>query len=442
VTRTFDAAIIGAGASGTLTAVQFARLATGPAHGALIEAGARAARGLAYGTPYGAHLLNVPAGRMSALPDQPDHFLRWLRTVDPGATATTFAPRSVYGDYLASLLGEEEVASRVERVGGTAVGLTRAGSEWIVHLHDDRKIVAQNVVLALGNLPPSDPLHLDGEAPEQYVADPWAPGAAVGLAHDATVLLIGTGLTAVDVAIALRHEGHRGRIVALSRNGRLPQAHAPFNPRPLPSLPAELHSPRGALRWVRSRVEEGAEWRAVIDSVRPHTSAIWQRWTPAQRGSFYRHAKNLWDVHRHRAAPEVRAELDVDVMRGRIASMRECAEGIEVEWRPTGSDARRSIVVARVINCTGPASDYARLDLPLVVQMRRAGWLTPDPLRLGIETDEDGGLLDHDGRTVPGLFTLGPVRRAALWESTAIPEIREQAAALAKKLTAKASGFF
>jgi hypothetical protein len=172
----------------------------------------------------------------------------------------------------------------------------------------------------------------------------------------------------------------------------------------------------------------------VIDSIRPHTSAIWQQWTPDQRGSFYRHAKNLWDVHRHRAAPEVRSELDVEVLRGRVAAMRAHERGVEVQWRPTGANDLRTLVVARVINCTGPASDYARIDLPLVVQMRRAGWLTPDPLRLGVETDDDGTLIGHDGAPVPGLFTLGPLRRPALWESTAIPEIREQAAALARVL--------
>jgi uncharacterized NAD(P)/FAD-binding protein YdhS len=433
VIRTFDVAIIGAGASGTLTAVQFARVAGAGAHGALIEAGARAARGLAYGTPYGAHLLNVPAARMSALPDDPEHFLRWLRERDPDAQAATFAPRSLYGDYLAALLGDAAVASRVERVGGTAVGLSRAESRWIVHLHDDRRIAARAVVLALGNLPPSDPLHLDG-APDEYVPDPWAPGAAVGLDADAPVLLIGTGLTAVDVAVALRHEGHRGPLFALSRNGRLPQPHAPFTPRPLAALPAAFASPRGALRWARAAVAAGEEWRAVIDSIRPFTSSIWKAWTPPQRGSFYRHAKNLWDVHRHRAAPEVRSELDVTVLRGRVAEMRPHELGIEVLYRPTGRNDTDALVVARVINCTGPASDYARVDLPLVVQMRRAGWLTPDPLRMGVETDADGRLIGHDGAPVEGLFTLGPLRRPALWESTAIPEIREQAAALARVL--------
>ncbi|HEX7832989.1 MAG TPA: FAD/NAD(P)-binding protein [Thermoanaerobaculia bacterium] len=409
----FDVAIIGAGASGTLTAVQAARAGLNVG---LIDAGARAARGLAYGTPYGAHLLNVPAARMSAFPDDPDHFLRWLRGRLPDAHGGTFAPRALYGDYLASLL----IAAEVTRVGGSAVGLTDG---WTVHLHDGRTVNARSVVLALGNLPPNDPLDLGGNTPPEYIRDPWAPGASLGLDHDAPVLLIGTGLTALDIAIALRHDGHRGTIYALSRNGRLPQPHAPVTPRPLESVP--FTTPHEGLRWMRKQ----EDWRAAIDSLRPHTSAIWRSWTLAQRGSFLRHMRNLWDVHRHRYAPEM--DVHLTVLRGRIVSME---EGLIVRFRPTGKDDVRELRVARAINCTGPACDYTRIDLPLVEQMRRAGWLTPDALRLGIETDVDGRLISHDGVVVPGLFTLGPLRRPALWESTAIPEIRAQAAALASKL--------
>ena len=441
MSETFDVAIIGAGASGTLTAVQFARLAGAGAgadmRGALIDAGARAARGLAYGTPYGAHLLNVPAGRMSALPDDPGHFLRWLRARDASADAGTFAPRALYGDYLASLLAAEETYTRVTRLGGTAIGLTRAerSEPWTIHLHDGRTITARAVVIALGNLPPSDPLQLDGDPPPEYVRDPWAPGAAIGLAPDAPVLLIGSGLTSIDVAVALRHEGHRGLIYTLSRNGRLPQPHAPSSPRPLEAAPRECASPRGALRWVRHGVEAGEAWRSIVDGLRPHTVAIWQGWSLAQRGTFLRHLKNLWDVHRHRAAPEVLAQLSVDVLRGRVVRMRATPHGVSVDWLPHGTNEPRTLEVARVINCTGPASDYARLDLPLVVQMRRAGWLVPDPLRLGIETADDGRLIGADGQPVDHLYTLGPLRRPALWESTAIPEIRQQAMELAKVLT-------
>ena len=429
----YRAAIIGAGASGTLLAAHWRGIAPAGARVALVEAGARAARGLAYGTPYGAHLLNVPAGRMSAFSDDPEHFLRWLRERMPAADSGTFAPRTLYGEYLAHVLGDGTAPS-IARVAGTAVGITRQDSQWVVHLHDSRTIRANAVVLALGNLPPWDPIGRSDLGPPRYLRDPWAPGTALGLDRDAPVMLIGTGLTMVDIALSLRSEGHRGAVHALSRHGRLPQTHAPSTPEPV-SLPDDVDSPRRAMRWVREQIS--GDWRPVIDALRPHTATIWRRWSIAQRASFLRHAKNVWDVHRHRMAPEVAARLagmPLDVHAGHIIGMVETANGITVAWRERGTGNERSMEVSRVINCTGPASDYARVELPLVVQLRRAGWLTPDPLGLGVETADDGTLLDAGGRRVEGLFTLGPLRRPALWESTAIPEIRQQAGALAQLL--------
>lgn len=429
----FDVAIIGAGASGVLAAAHLHR-ATETATVAVVDAGARAARGLAYGTPYGAHLLNVPAGRMSAFAADPEHFVRWLSQHDAHASATTFAPRHRYGDYLADVLGEVTAPpSRVVRVPGTAVGLTRRDDAWQLHLHDDRILRARAIILALGNLPPADPLRL-AEPPAQYLRDPWAPGAAQGLAPDADIFIIGTGLTMIDVVLALRAEGHRGRVHAISRRGLVPHAHAPHATIAL-TIP-ERRSPRALLHWLRN--VQADDWRCVIDALRPHTASLWQAWSTRERASFLRHARAFWDVHRHRAAPEVAAEvaslIDAGVLTihaGRVVSID---DAVEVQCMSRDGRAMQ-FRVARVINCTGPASDYATLDLPLVAQLRRAGWLVPDPLRLGIETDDDGRLLDDAGRAVAGLFTIGPLRRPRLWESTAIPEIREQAAALARLVT-------
>jgi uncharacterized NAD(P)/FAD-binding protein YdhS len=425
--RDFRVAVIGAGASGTLFAAHW----NSDEPIALVEAGARAARGLAYGTPYGAHLLNVPAARMSGLSHDPDHFLRWLKTELPGAHAGTFAPRTLYGEYLAQLLGERH---SVVRVGGTAVGLTRDGDFWTIHLHDSRTIHARAVVLALGNLPPADPLRATNCAPPKYLRDPWTPGAALGLDANAPVLLIGTGLTMIDLVLSLRAEGHRGPLHALSRHGRLPQRHAHVEPRTL-TLPDDIDSPLGALRWIRRELEQAADWRQVIDAMRPHTSSLWQRFTIAQRASFLRHLRNLWDVHRHRMAPQVASQIDellasgtLTIHRGQLTELHDDDGGVRAAW------SRGALHVARVINCTGPACDYARVDLPLVVQLRQAGWLVPDPLGLGVETGADGALLGANGAPVPGLFTMGPLRRPALWESTAIPEIRAQAAMLAARL--------
>jgi uncharacterized NAD(P)/FAD-binding protein YdhS len=217
----------------------------------------------------------------------------------------------------------------------------------------------------------------------------------------------------------------------------------------LAQLPAGLDSPRRALRWVRNEIEraqrEGNNWRAVIDSLRPHTEVIWRQWSPVQRASFLRHGRNLWDIHRHRVPPQVGAQLDalmaqgkLTIHAGRVLAAEATLQGVKVRWLPKDSNQSQQFEVVRVINCTGPNRDYRRVNTPLVASLRKGGWLTPDPLRLGWVTDIDGRLIGVDGRSVAGLYAIGPLRIADLWESIAIPEIRVQAAALANVLIAEA----
>ncbi len=442
----FDVAVIGAGASGTLMAAQFRRNA--PLHGrlALIGTDQDTARGIAYKTPYCSHLLNVRAANMSAFPDDMDHFLRWLQYRDPDAHAKTFAPRSLYGDYLADLLKvPKQGFASISRITGIAVDLTKNNDLWSVHVDDGSSILARTVVLALGNLPPNDPVKRQNRFDPSYWPNPWAADVALGLSPHAPVLLIGTGTTMVDVVMALREEGHRGHIYAISRHGRIPREHSDFARRPTPKLPAGLDSPAAALRWLRKEIEiaqrEGYNWRAVIDGLRPHTAAIWRSWSLPQRASFLRHARNLWDVHRHRIAPEIYSQIRaligqgiLSIHCGEIHSLHSTTQGFAAIWQLQGTQTLRTVHVTRVINCTGPARDYGRVDFPLIASLRQSGLLTPDALRLGIETDSDGRVIGKDGRSVDGLFTLGSLRIPALWESIAIPEIRLQAAALVKLL--------
>ena len=441
----FQVAVIGAGASGTLAAAQFMRLAP-RGRLALIGNAPRPARGVAYETPYRANLLNVAAGNMSAFPDDGNHFVDWLKNHLTDSDAGTFARRTLYGDYLADILDETlSRTANIEYISGTAVGLSRQEDLWVVRLENGISLKACGVVLAFGNLlAPGDPIDFSAVA-SNYWRNPWAGAAVKGLASDAPVLLIGTGLTMVDVALSLREAGHHGPIHAISRHGRLYQSHKPYQALPLQELPADFKSPVGALRWIRSRVEiagqAGSDWRAVVDSLRPYTSRIWSTWSLKQRASFLRHARNVWDIHRHRMAPEISRQVEqllvkksLIIHRGKLVSAARNGRNAEVAWKETGSGKIQTLSVARIVNCTGPGRDYSNARSPLIDDLRNSGWIVPDALRLGFETDSDGRFIAANGRPVQGLFTLGPVRIPALWESIAIPEIRNQALALAELL--------
>ena len=210
--RTHAVAVIGAGFSGVMTTVHLLR-APGRLRVILINRTGRMARGVAFGTRSPAHLLNVPAGRMSAFPDDPDHFLRYARAHDSTTNAASFLPRSVYGAYLEAVLEEAErgTAGRLDRVVGE-VATIDAGAPARLTTTNGGVIYANRVALALGNYPPRDPAGLDGSAlgSPHYLRDPWAPDALAAADGDRSILLIGTGLTMMDVALDLHARGAWG----------------------------------------------------------------------------------------------------------------------------------------------------------------------------------------------------------------------------------------
>ena len=441
----FDVAVIGAGASGTLVARQFSRKAQPSARLVLIGSGSRPARGVAYETPYLANLLNVPAGNMSAFPDDPAHFVHWFAQRLPGADAATFAPRSIYGEYLAGILDETLQSEKVSLVDRTATSLTYHDGVWRDVLQSGATIEARTVVLAIGNaLTPAPVLDTSRIAP-LYRGNPWGLDAIQGLSRTGAVLLIGTGLTTVDVALSLRESGHEGPINVVSRHGRFYRNHAAYTPHPLTELPAEFRTPRGAVRWTRAAIRQlqdrGGNWRAVIDSLRPYTVQTWRSWSVPLRASFLRHARNIWDTHRHRMAPEIATQLKqlladgiLTIHAGRLLSAEMAGDSARITIRSTHTGDVFTVDAERVINCTGPARNYGSTDIPLIASMRTQGWLTPDRLRLGIETDRDGRLISSDGTVNKTLFTIGPLRIPELFESIAMPEIRVQAYELAQLL--------
>lgn len=437
-------AVVGGGFAGTALALRL----QGAARVLLFEPGAPGP-GLAYGTASPEHLLNVPAGGMSLWPERPGDFAEWLaRQADapaaPEGGGPIFAPRPFYGRYL-----REAWQAAAGAPGGTLTHLPRrvvavepaAGGGF--HLRDEAggRHMARQVVLALGGFAGGP------GAPPRLIGHPWEAGALEGLAPGETVLLVGTGLTMADMVLSLRRRGHHGKVVAVSRHGWLPLPHVP-GPLPPPwtvELPeGGMPGPLALLRLLRAEAAKaeaaGVPWQAVPDGIRPHVRAIWQSWGVEERGRFLRHAASLWNLHRHRLAPEVFASLaeergqgGLEVLAGRLDSWQPEREGAEAILRLRGGGLR-ALRCGRILLCTGPSGSQAWAANPPVPMMVERGMLRPDGL--GLSVSPAGAALDGEGREVPGLYVLGPLGRGTLWEITAVPEIRAQAGRLAEMILA------
>jgi hydroxyacylglutathione hydrolase len=428
--------IIGGGVSGALTAFHLVRQQA-QARVILIDQRPDFGLGLAYSTPSLRHLLNVPAGKISALPDQPDHFLNWLRrNHDPAATEKTFAPRAVFGRYIQSLLAS---TSPLEQEIATVVDLRLHGSGAVLTLDNGCELRADMVVLATGNFDPAPLPGITKGATDSglYRHNAWAAETYEGLDPGATVALIGTGLTGVDVVLRLRELGHRGRIIAASRHGIFPNRHEDYAPLSSSAIPLDTPATCVAyLRTLRAAIRAGAEWRAAVDSLRETTNELWLRLPIQEKKRFRRHLQHRWDVVRHRMAPPIADVIESELRNGTLEIREGYLQSVDVS--PAGAHITvgdsESFYADRVINCTGPSMNYRRVPSTLLQSLFKRGLVTSGPLGAGFHCSQNGAVVDSDGCASEIIFNLGPGRLGDLLESIAIPEIRQQAVELASTL--------
>ena len=456
-------AIVGAGFSGTLLALHLLQRSPPHTRVILIERNAQFGRGAAYSTGNSSHLLNVPAGKMSAFHSRPLDFLHWLQSLTPAELCGiepgpgTFVPRHMFGRYVRHLVNLEmkvpEHGDQLDLVRGDVLDITPTGGGLTLTLDRNRTVTADRAVLATGNFPPAappveDPSFYDSPL---YKPDPWGPDTVADLDPDLPVMLIGTGLTTIDTIISLLDQGHRGPITALSRRGLMPHRHAGAGsaggaPPETDAFPTRLNTLTRALRRSsRRQSADGGSWHAVIDEIRPITTEIWQAMCTKDRQRFLRHLRPWWDTHRHRVSGPVadrieaaRASGQLRVRAGRIRAYREGLPGglVEVVFRPRFKDELDSLIVGRVINCAGPDADYSRIRDPLVRTLLEKGLVRPDPLCLGLDVTANCALLDRDGSISRRLFAVGLMPQGAFWELLAVPDFRQQADFLAGQLAA------
>jgi uncharacterized NAD(P)/FAD-binding protein YdhS len=424
--------IVGGGFSGTMLAAELARRNV---RATLVERSGREGRGTAYSTPEDAHLLNVVAAKMGAWADEPEHFAKIVE--DEGYQPDDFVPRRRYGEYLSAILSEAEASGMVTVVRADAQSAApREGGGWTIALGDGSELHANALVVAHGNQAPEPPEAARGISSQLFVNDPWSDEGRKAVqraaACDSEVLLIGTGLTMIDVVLSLDEAGHRGRICALSRRGLAPRAHAQHDPAPVKIDEVPQGSLKQLLAWLRSRSAR-VGWRAAVDSIRPYTHQIWQALTHADRRRFLRHARPWWDVHRHRIAPEVAGRIRqlvqegrLHIVAGRVKSMSEENGQLSVAIQRRGMEGAKSVGFGLAVNCTGPLGAISESDDPLLNSLFDRGHARPDSLDLGLEVDGKSRIVG-----TKRAWALGPLTKGRFWEITAVPDIRGQVACVA-----------
>jgi uncharacterized NAD(P)/FAD-binding protein YdhS len=442
--------IIGGGASGTLLAANLLKNADGRSLEInLVEKSATIGSGVAFSTPDEVHLLNVPAGKMGAFPDEVESFHRWLLANEYSYEPHSFVPRKMFGQYLRSVV-DDAAQAKSERVKfnvfeDDAVDMVLDEGKAVVSLGSGDAIYSEKVVLAFGNFLPPEPSVRDlaFTKASKYFRSPWTDGVYDSIDDDDDVFVIGTGLSMVDVVMHLFYSPHRGNIYALSTRGLLPAVHKLGDS--YPSFSDELKSMdritdmlKTVRRHIKIAAEQNIDWRAVIDSLRPATQEIWLNLPVAEKKYFKQHLSRYWNVARHRMPVEAAIVLDRLQAEGRLHILKGRLKHINFDARfdikYTTGEIENTLAADSIINCIGSESNFERLDAPLVINLFQRGYVRNDALNMGLDALPNGVVVGKNGEASGMIYTLGTALKGILWESTAVPEIRSQAHGLASHL--------
>jgi uncharacterized NAD(P)/FAD-binding protein YdhS len=438
-------AIVGGGFSGGAVAYHLAGLLPEFAARIVIyEPRSRLGAGLAYDTNEPAHRINVPAERMSLVPGDEGHFVRWLHETDALAgdadavllDGRLFPRRSVFGSYVDAQIRPLIDAKRIEHHRVRVTSITRVGSRWRVMDEVGGACDADIVIIATTHPPPHPPRELESIAGDpRLITDATAPDALAPIRANERLLIVGTGLTMADVVAALHARRHRGRILAISRRGLRSRGHAGARVEPFGdfSSPPEI-SALSLLRRVRAAVaaaeREGQSWHGAFDAVRKQGDAVWAALSIAERRRLVARLRPFWDVHRFRVAPMVESSLDLLISQGvlviaaaRLVEATASLETVRVGYRRRGETATQYDDFDRIIVTTGPAHGDILSRQPALASMHAAGFITPDAVGLGLSCDRRARLLDRHGRPTAGLLLAGPLARGEFGELMGLGEV-------------------
>ncbi len=451
-------AIIGGGFCGNMLAVHLLGTSKESLHIVLINSGYPLSKGVAYSSYSHKHLLNVPAKNMSAFPDKPAHFMDWIkkhenyRVIDQSALPGMFLPRNIYGYYLKELfdtaIRKKPDFISISFVHDEAIDIEEKDEKAHIHFSVSPSVLADKVVLAIGNQSPGNPALKDNSfySSRNYYGNPWLHEAVNHLDPEKEVFILGNGLTMVDIVLGLKEKKHHGKIHSLSPNGFQILPHRVSEP--YTALIDELKPPydlQKVISLFRKHVkklrDQGMAGEAAVDSLRPLTQKVWQSWSKQEKERFMYHLRHMWGVARHRLPMDVHKMIQqmilddkLEIIAGRIHSIIETERGIRISFKRRRDQKNYEVNVARVINCTGPLSDIKKVDRPLIKNLISRKMIHADEMNLGIDAIADGTIINNDGTMSKYLFTIGQPLRGLLFESTAVPELRDQAKKLSEKL--------
>jgi uncharacterized NAD(P)/FAD-binding protein YdhS len=439
--------IVGGGYSGAAAAVQLARGCGTRLAITIVEPRAEVGRGVAYSTDDPDHRLNGSLDNHLLDPAEPEALRRWCErhdvlARDPDALASNgriYLRRGDFGAYLAetALAAVAGTGSALSHDRDVATGIRASASGFDVLTARGAVHPSDLVVIATGNGGPrlSAPLAPALAAHPAVIADPMDLTRIRSIPPTAGVLLVGSGLTALDVISTLLRRGHEQPIVSISRHGLRPRPQRPPSAETsvarllariegeVPAFVSAAGTPptaRGLLHALRARIRqgerEGEDWYRAFDDLRDVVWQVWPGLAPEQKARFLRRLRPWYDAHRFRSPPQNEAIVAdaerrgvVTFVTGRLRTAEALGDAIRVQWDdgccPGGTRTER---FDAVVNCTGLDPSCGARENPFLAEVLGQRLITVDACGMGFAVDAQCRPIAADGAANPRLRIVGP----------------------------------
>ena len=413
--------IVGGGASGVISAIALRQSGFKNEQIEIAEPRELLGEGLAYQTRDPHHRLNVPSARMSAFEELPNDFMEWSNV-----PAYSFLERRTYGSYLRNRLGEG--CAHIRAIVTDLVEESGGGVRATFSMGESKNYAAVILAMGHGKARIPDFLH-DFPESSRIIPDVWDGSS---LPESRNLLCFGTGLSFIDIALEHLSRDSRNKVTTISGSGNLPERHVQFPITPFTPTVEEVSTLPKLREYLANA---GDMWREAVDGLRPITGAMWQRFSTDERAEFLAIDGSWWSRRRHRIAPEVADQVEAEiksgrltVVKGKVVRVTVCEDQVDLELEngQAYSGDYLAITIGRVYELTDP----------LTMNLLKSGKTSRGPLGMGLAVDVSTGLLLRvDGTSFPQIYAVGPLRSGEAFESTAIPEIRKQCSALAKRMS-------
>ncbi|KAF8864895.1 hypothetical protein BDZ45DRAFT_684868 [Acephala macrosclerotiorum] len=474
--ETIDVAVVGGGVCGLAVTLQLIeRAKDGLKEGKkqsiksiyIIEKGGDIGTGLAYSEACTGSITDTHASTMGLCPINPMKFVGWLQDNNPELRKVHFPTRSEYGRYLRELLKEAIVDAKAldidfQTVHGNIVNAARHNQTTEIVLADGRKLRAHNVVLALGNYCAHTHDKFIGNS--RHFRCPWPVEKLGVIEPEAPVFIMGSRLTAIDVANALVEHKHTGKIYMISRSRRLPKVQGPPAEYPyryqLHSLAREVED-RPVSAWVRiacefeeemedytdadfseltrdvdplamlkadiDEAEKGPiQWQVLLNATKALVERYWHVLTPDEKVEFLRDNESKWMTYRHAIPVENARKILAGLQKGQLILL----QGEDVEWIDdcfTLKSNNQEYKAKYLIESLGQEYNTMKINSPLLQSLIKSGQLSPHSLG-GVDVDF------NTLKATEGMYVIGSLTKGVHFYTSAIDRNVAHAARIADSI--------